>query len=494
MFDLVIRGGQVFDGSGEPARVADVLITDGAVAAVTPPNAEQAGRELDASGAWVLPGFVDVHTHYDLCLDWDALSAHCLRQGITAVIGGNCGLGDPDVAAVLARAERARLGVHFGVLAPFGPLRSQVVPRAEGRAATAAERDLVRGAVAGALDAGALGLSWGPYHANTLADDDELRAALRPLAGRGLPFVVHRRSEGEDALEATREAVSLAASVGAPLQVSHLKVAGRANWDHMAQVLELLEQARREHDVTVDVYPYDASLTYLSAVLPTELKADGRVHAHLADPAGRARARAGIARWFQDRQGPEQILIHEPGLSLPRGITLLDASARLGLDDPIEAALRLIESDPAGTGGWTTYLAMMAPAHVQEILRLPYAAVASDAVPEEDGSGLGSSTHPRAFSSFVRALLAAADDGPQALADCVRRATAFPADRYRLGRGRLTAGAPADVLVLREPQDMATHRAPAQYPSGVAAVVVGGRVALIDGEPTGESRGELLRA
>lgn len=493
-----IEGGLVFDGSGAPPRLLDVLVREGRVAALAPPAERPPGdagaRRLDARGAWVTPGFVDIHTHYDLCLDWPGLGAHCLRQGITTVVGGNCGLGEADADAVLAHAERAALPVHFGTLAPLGPLRSRVVPRAAGRAATPSERAAVAAEVAAALDAGALGVSWGPYHANPLMDEDELAAALAPAAARGKPLCIHRRSEGAQGLAATQEALALARASGVRLQVSHLKAAGRTSWGQFEPVLECLEAARRELDVAADVYPYDASLTYLSATLPDVLTATGRLLEHLATREGRAAAAAALTAWFTARQGPEAIVLLEPAVAaVPRGATLAEAARLLGAADPVDAALRLLDADPAGTGGWAIYRRMMAPEQVEQALALPYAAVASDAVPEEDGAG--ASAHPRAFATFARALLRAHERGGEvALADAVRRCTRLPAERFGLDRGRLEPGAPADLVVLRDLTDRASYSSPAEYPAGVEAVLVEGVVALEHGVPSGLARGRALRA
>jgi len=493
MFDVIVRGGTVFDGGGQPPRRVDVGVCEGRVAELGDLSDASAGELLDAAGAWVVPGFVDVHTHYDLCLGWEGLSAHCLRQGVTTVIGGNCGLGDPDVLAVLGRAQAAGLGVNFGVLLPVGPLRSTVVPRSENRPATAAEQAQVVAAIERELDRGALGLSWGPYHANSLIEPAELRAYLAPLAARGKPFVVHRRSEGKQGLAATEEAIGHARAAGVALQISHLKTAGRVNWGDFEPVLECVEAARKDLDLGVDVYPYDASLTYLSAAIPDELKADGGLLARLADPSQREAARAGVETWFTARQGPEAIVVHAPALEPDAGgATLAQLARRLGVDDPAEALLRLVEHDPAGTGGWATYLEMMAPAHVEAVLDLGYAAVASDAVPDASGVGMGESTHPRAFSTYARALTRAAARGEAALAETIRRSSAYPAARFGVARGRLIPGAIADLVVLRDLGDEASYVTPDRYPRGVEHVLVRGRLALRAGEPTDLAGGEVL--
>jgi N-acyl-D-amino-acid deacylase len=489
-FERIVRGGTLFDGSGAHPRRADVGIVDGRVAAIGDLSDESADQSIDAAGAWVVPGFVDVHTHYDLCLDWAGLSAHCLRQGITSVVGGNCGLGNPDVAGVLTQARAAALAIHFGVLAPLGPLRSRVVPRAEGRAATPTERERLAEQVEVALDAGALGVSWGPYHANSLMDPPELEAALAVAGRRGLPFCVHRRREGVGSLEATQEALDLARRAGVSLQISHLKAAGRLSWSSFEAVLECVDAARREQDVSVDVYPYDASLTYLSAVIPDALKADGGLRQRLGTPRGLAAARQGIEGWFEERMGPASIVVLEPALEdVPRSSTLAEAAARLGID-PVEAAIRLILAEKHATGGWAIYREMMNPVQVEAVLDLPYAAVASDAVPEEDGGAV--SAHPRAFATFARALRRSASQGPASLSEAVRRCTRFPAQRFALDRGSLCPGSVADLVVLRDLEEGASYREPRAYPQGVAAVLVAGELALLDGEPTGAGRGEIL--
>ena len=166
MYDLVIQGGTVHDGNNSPPSRADVGIKTGRIVAIGEIDASAAHQVLDAREAMVVPGFVDLHTHYDLALGWDGLSEHLLRQGITTVIGGNCGLGEATVDPVLQRATKARLGVHFGYLAPLGPLYSDTVAKP------------LEDAIEEAFDVGALGLSWGPYHANVEMGTEQIQQAL----------------------------------------------------------------------------------------------------------------------------------------------------------------------------------------------------------------------------------------------------------------------------------------------------------------------------
>ena len=492
VLDLILSNARLLDGRGGPIQEVDIGILGPEITSLGALDDAQSRRRIDLAGALVTPGFVDVHTHYDLCLEWSGLSAHCLRQGITSVVGGNCGLGDADVAGVLAQARAAALGVNFGVLAPLGPLRSRVIPREQGRSATPGERSRVAEEIERALAAGALGVSWGPYHANGLMDREEITAALAPAARVGRPWCVHRRREGLGGLEATLEALEIAQTAGVPLQISHLKAAGKLSWGSFEPILECIDQARKTQDLTVDVYPYDASLTYLSAVIPDGLKADGGLLKVLERPIDRAEARRGVEGWFEERMGPEWIVVLEPSLAeVPRGSTLAEAAERLRVD-AVEAALRLIAADPHGTGGWAIYREMMDPAQVEAVLDLPYAAIASDAVPDEDGGAI--SAHPRAFATFTRALARAQRLGPGRLSQAVNQATALPAGRFGLApRGIVAVGAPADLVVLSALQERASYRDPCRYPGGIEYVLVNGVLAIENAEPTGANSGSLLR-
>tara|TARA_R110002072_G_scaffold36099_2_gene106349 strand:- start:42 stop:1019 length:978 start_codon:yes stop_codon:yes gene_type:complete len=323
-------------------------------------------------------------------------------------------------------------------------------------------------------------------------DSAEIEAALAPAARVGRPWCVHRRREGIGGLEATQEALELARAAGVPLQISHLKAAGKLSWASLEPVLECIDAARREQDLSVDVYPYDASLTYLSAMIPDSLKSDGGLAGVLADPTRRPEAGRGVEGWFERRMGPEAIVLLEPALpEVPRGSTLAEAADALGTD-PVEAALRLIAAEANTTGGWAIYREMMDPEQVEAVLDLPYAAVASDAVPEEAGDAI--SAHPRAFASFTRALARAQRIGEARLADAVRQATRLPAERFGLSaRGRIEEGAVADLVVLSSLEEGASYRDPCVYPRGVDYVFVAGQVALAEGEPTGTRAGALLR-
>ena len=316
-----------------------------------------------------------------------------------------------------------------------------------------------------------------------LADEAELEAAAGVAAGCDRPFVVHRRCEGRNVLEATREVLGIARRTGCSLHISHLKVAGAAWWDRFETLIGELEAARDEISLGFDVYPYDGSLTYLSAMIPGRWKADGGLSRRLTDETLRGEIRSGIEGWFRDRQGPEDVLVfarHMP--ELKPGGSLLAATRTLGLADPAEAALAIIRADPETTGGWAAYRNMMSASQVAAIRSHELALVASDAVPEV--FGMAETSHPRAWGTFARVLREALDGGEAHLGRELVRVTRGPAERFGLaGLGRLTPGAAAD-LVLIDPaalRDRASYETPACYPDGIIEVRVAGQRVLRDG-------------
>lgn len=496
-FDRILTGLTIIDGLGAAPFQTDIGIKAGRISALGDLSSRDAKVRESFVDRIATPGFIDIHTHYDFCLGWSGLADHCYRQGVTTVVGGNCGLGPAKLKDHFAWAETQMLGLRYGVLASHGPLRSRLIPRAEGRAARPEERHALQQLVHQALDDGALGVSFGPYHENSLADERELQASVRAAAACQKPFVVHRRCEGQNVLEATREVIRLAKEAKAPLHISHLKVAGKANWSQYEQMRKELEQAKNAISVGFDVYPYDGSLTYLSAVLPSSFKADGRLAERLEDSAQRQAMRVAIRDWFEQRQGPEQILVfakHMPQLSGLRGPNLAAAAAALNLDDEAEAALAIIAADPQATGGWAAYLSMMSSQHVDELCRDSQSIIASDAVPETDG--MSQDTHPRAYGTFAKCLAAALRQSPEELARIMPRLTSRPAERYRLKElGRLAQGAVADIVILDPEQleDLASYEEPARYPKGIESVYLGGERVWHEGQRDRRVRGQVLR-
>lgn len=383
MLDLLIRGGTVIDGTGAPGFSADVAVEGGVIAAVEPlPPDTPARRVIHAAGKLVTPGFIDIHRHADAAAFRPGFGELELRQGLTTIVNGNCGLSAApfgpahreEILAYLAPitgeappeletetlagyfASQPPAPIHTGMLVGAGVLRADAagyaLQRLEKRHYDAIHRSMER-----ALSDGAVGVSLGlGYAPECFYTTQELIEALRPLSGGDVPVTVHMRQEGAGVVDSVREMLTVARTLRIPLQISHLKAMGRDSWGKkIPQVLELLEEARQEGlDVGCDVYPYTAGSTQLLHILPPEFLAGGMeaVVRRLSDPA----ARRELAQRIQSGAGFDDIArlagwdgIYLTSLHCPEdhpylGKSLAEIAAMTGQDPP-DLLLR-----PAGAG------------------------------------------------------------------------------------------------------------------------------------------------
>ncbi|MBO1332837.1 amidohydrolase family protein [Streptomyces sp. VRA16 Mangrove soil] len=519
-YDVLITGGAVLDGTGSAPRRADVGVLDGRivhVGALDP--ARTAVTVLDATGLIITPGFIDLHSHADFSVLAMPDAEACLRQGVTTVVTGNCGLSPfptaageaadgsgpgtlagaqwTDLDAFAAAVDAARPAVNVAPLVGHGALRTAVTGAARTPAGPA-ELDAMRALLARAADQGVFGLSTGLIYApGSFATTDEIVALATEAAGRGLLYATHMRDEGDRLVEAVEEAVAVAEASGVRLQISHLKAMGPANHGKVVTALGLIDAAAaRGLDVACDVYPYTASSTRLTSRLP-DWAMDGGPSAlveRLADPAARERIlddlRPAVGRTFL----PEGVVLAMlgPGRYSDRiGASIAD----IARDEGTEPAAAVLDVLAAHQGEVMIVNHAMAEADVETVLRHPDAAVASDGwVLHAPGDG---HPHPRNFGTFARVLgRYVRERETLGLADAVRKMTQLPASRLPLpDRGTLAPGRIADLVVL-DPErvaDTATFADPWQYATGVRDVLVRGEFVLRDGAATGARPGRTLR-
>jgi N-acyl-D-aspartate/D-glutamate deacylase len=532
--DLLVRGGLLVDGTGAPARPADVGVAGDRIVAVGDLSAVDArgvGTLVDASGRVVAPGFVDPHGHSDGTVLVDGALASHLLQGFTTQLSGNCGdtlapvsdqsagwidiaLAEVDLAPewrtfgeYLDAVEQVPLGPNVAFLCGHNALRSAVLgPRPDAPApheAAAMARLLEE-----ALDAGALGLSTGLIYAPGIhARPAEVAALVRVAARRGALYASHIRNESAGLFAALEEALEAARSAGdgARLQVSHLKAADASVHGRAAEAIALLASARRAGlDVSADQYPYTAAATALQTVLPPWLLAEpvARVVGALRDDRVRGRIReeiaSGIEGWENAAADPGWaglVLTVSPTRPDWVGRSLAEL-AHEASRDPLDVACDLLADD-----GLTTQVTMhcMVESDVEAILAVPWIAVCTDAGGKRPGHPtLGAGIpHPRAYGSAPRVLgRYVRDRRTLPLETAVAKLTAVPAERLGLrDRGVVREGAFAD-LVTFDPvtvADLATFARPAVPPTGIETVVVNGVVAVRDGLETGARPGRLLR-
>ncbi|MEV1288785.1 D-aminoacylase [Micromonospora sp. NPDC049679] len=518
--DLLVTGGDVLDGTGSPARAADVGVRDGRLVLLPPQSRTPAVQVVDAAGLVVTPGFIDVHTHSDLLAGDDpqreVLRGAPLRQGVTTEICGNCGISPfpvppersgpvgeliaatfgppaasyasfPEFAAAQGVARRN----HLAALVGHGTLRAAVVGFAQ-RRATPDEIRRMGELLDGALAAGAAGLSTGLiYSPGVNAGTDEVIALARVAAAHGKPYVTHLRDEMSQVESALEEAIEIAAAAGSALQVSHHKTAGRRAWGATVRTLARLDRARAEGlDVTCDVYPYTAGSTALHAMLPPWVIADGvpAMLAAIAEPAVRERIRAdivaGVPGWENTVGNGGWDLIRvasAPNSPNVQGHTIAELAAAAGTD-PVHYACALLVAE---RGDVTILSHSMHEDDVRRVLASPLTMLCSDGVPKPGRP------HPRWAGSFTRVLgHYVRDVGLLSLAEAVHKMTAMPARRFGLrDRGLLADGYAADLVVF-DPQrvaDGATYDDPLAAPRGVRCVVVAGEI-VVDGDDVTDAR------
>jgi N-acyl-D-amino-acid deacylase len=526
MLDVLITGGEVHDGDGGPPVRASVAISGDRIARIGPPaNGEaEAPLVIDATGKVVCPGFINILSHSNRSILHDPRSLGELTQGVTTEVFGEGSSMGPLTPWMRAELERDRDGLDYDVcwarlseylshverrgtaqnVASFigaGTLRANGVGN-DDRPATAAELDRMRELVAEEMADGALGIASALiYPPGSYAGTAELTELCRVAAGYGGCYASHIRGEGEHLHDALTEFLAICRAAGLRGEVFHLKAAGRAHWDKMDAAIELIEQARAAGEpVTADVYPYPASSTGLTSIIPDRYHEGGTdvFYDRLADPGTRAQIRADLAghgRWG-DVGEAESVLILQCAAEQNRqwqGRTLADIAAERGTD-PLDAALDLIASDRSRV---QSAFFSMSEANLRKALRRPWVAISSDGTSmAPEGAFLRAPTHPRSYGSFARVLgHYVRDEKLLALGDAIRRMSGLPAATLGLAeRGLLREGYFADVVVFDPAAvaDLATFADPHQLSVGVTEVLVNGQVTVAGGRYAGPLAGRAL--
>lgn len=528
-FDLLVRGGAVYDGSGAPPRVADIAVTNDRIAAVGSFPGATAAVVIDATGMAVAPGFINVlsHAYYTLLHDGRGLSE--LLQGVTTqVFGEGSSMGpiheedrarmqalDPaldyhvawtSLAGYLDYAERQGIAQNVASYIGATTLRLYVAGH-ENRPLTASELDTVRGLVRDEMSAGALGIGSSLiYPPAFFASTEELIEMCRAAAPYGGHYISHLRNEGLGLLDGVGELVRIAHEAGVPAEIYHLKASGSEAWPLMQRAIEAVDAARAGGlAITADMYTYTAGATGLANCIPPWFHEGGpdRLYERLGDPAVRAEIRTAIetmrAGWqnlYANAGTPANILllqVRSPELRGFQGKTLAEAAATLGCD-AIDALMDLVRRDRSRI---TTAYFMMSEENVRLGLRQPWVSLGSDAgAVAAEGAFLTRAVHPRTYGNFARLLgHYVRDEGLLSLAEAVHRLSGLPAQNLDLDRrGRLLPDYFADIVVFDPATiaDHATYAEPHRYATGVRDVIVNGQTTVRDGAFAGAFPGRAL--
>jgi N-acyl-D-amino-acid deacylase len=529
-FDLVIRNGRIIDGTGSPWFSGDVGIRDGRIAAIGRLQGAKAKRTVDAGGSVVAPGFIDMLGQSELSILVNPSLPSKIFQGITTEITGEGGspapLDDAIVAAdrtgydqleitpdwrtlaqYYARLERQGIGLNMATYVGATQVRRMVLGD-DDKDPTPAELDRMRALVRQAMREGAVGLSTSlQYPPAPYAETAELIALASEAAKLGGVYATHLRSESDEILPALDEAIRIGREAAIPVEIWHLKTAGKHNWGRMPEVVARIDSARTAGvDVAADTYAYPAWFNSLSSFVPPWAHDGGTVKLleRLRDPEARRRIRkdmesedAGWDNSWQKIPGPEAVQIgavQNPALRRFQGKTLADVAQERGAD-PIDALLDFLVEDKAYTS--VAVFGMSEP-DVALALEQPWVSINCDS----EGSapeGILSRTHPhpRAYGTFPRILRKyVREEKRLTLEDAIRKFSSLPAQRMRLGdRGVLKVGMWADVVVF-DPEtirDRATFAQPHQLAEGMRWVLVNGVPVIADGKATGALPGKVLR-
>ena len=498
-FDLLIRGGRVVDGAGNPWVRADVAVRGDRIARIGRLPDAAAERVIDAAGLVVAPGFIDPHTHAVRGVFDVPTADNYLLQGVTTLTEGNDGASPWPIGAHLARIADTRISPNWGVFAGQGTIRRQVLG-ADDREPTPDELDRMRGLVAEAMEEGAFGLSTGLFYVpGSFSSTEEVIALAAVAARRGGIYISHMRDEALLLLDSVRETIRIGEEAGIAVQITHHKAISRDMWGRSADSLALVDGARaRGVDVTIDQYPYTASQTGITAVVPQWAQAGGseELLARLRDPETRRRIREEIVfRIEHDRGGgdPANVVI---GLcawdrSL-EGRSLADILAGRDVEVTAAHAADLVMEIVERGGARAIYHAMD-ERDVERIMRHPATAIGSDGGVSVFGAGV---PHPREYGAFARVLgRYVRERGVLTLEEAVRKMSGATAARLGLqDRGLLREGFFADVAVF-DPErvvDRATFEQPHRYAAGVEYVLVNGVLVVDGGEHTGARPGRVL--
>jgi N-acyl-D-aspartate/D-glutamate deacylase len=508
-YDVVIRNGRVLDGAGNPWIRADVAIRDGRFVKIGKVDGRGA-REIDASGKYVSPGWIDMMDQSGSVLPKNGLAENKLRMGVTTAIGGEGGTPVPagKVADYFATLEKQGISINFGSYYSETQARVAVLGRSS-RAPNAAELERMRAKVDTAMMGGAMGMTTALiYPPSSYATTDELIQVGKAAAKRGGIYASHIRDEGKGLVGAVKEAIAVGENAGMPVEIFHLKAAYRPGWGTlMDSVKQVVDAARaRGVDVAADMYVYTAGGTGLEAVIPSWAFDGGMdsLRARLANPEIRARLKreiqTGSPGWWNiveaaggwngivlvNARNPENAKYENKSLS---------EIAKLMGKDPADAAFDLVSE---GKGRVMALYYMMGEPDIETALRFPWTSIGSDAGAalkpgEQDGLGL---PHPRSYGNAVRVIAHYVKERHVlTLPEAVRKMTSWPATRMRLAnRGVIKEGNWADVTIfdLDSLRDLSTYEKPTLFPTGIDWVLVNGVVVIDHGKHTGAKPGQVL--
>ena len=497
-FDLIVRGGRVVDGSGNPAFFADVAIKQGRITSIGM-IAAKAPAEIDARGMVVCPGFIDVHTHADEIAEMPR-AENFVRMGVTTVVVGNCGGSTLNVADLYRQVDEGNIAVNVATLIGHNDVRRKAMGGSFQRPPTEAELQKMRELVETAMKDGAVGLSTGLiYLPGVFSTTDEIVELAKVAAKYDGIYASHVRHEDTRIYQALDEVFRIAREAHIRAEISHIKLSGPTAWGQAERVLVYIEKARAEGlDITQDQYAYTASSTGISQLIPEWAFDGGRQKflERLEDPDQRAKMSSEMKADLKQK-GREDFSYaviasyrHDKSLN---GLNLAQAAKTMFGSDSLDSQIRAI-LEVEKNGGANGVFHGMSEEDLKIFMRHPNTMIACDSGLRKFGEGV---PHPRGYGNNARVLGRYVRElGVLRLEDAIRKMTSLPANTFRFqGRGELRIGNWADIVVFDPVKilDAGTFNDPHHYPIGISEVLVNGVEVIKRGADTGAKAGKALR-
>lgn len=495
-FDVLITNARIIDGTGNPWFWGSVAIRDGKIAGVGRVEGS-ADRTIDAKGQIVAPGFIDVHAHTEDIFG-NPTAENFVRMGVTSLVTGNCGGSVTDVGKFLGQFGEKPLAVNLATLIAHGSVRRDVVGL-DDRAPTAEEQAKMNAIVDKGMKDGAVGLSTGLiYVPGTFAKTEEVVELAKVASHYGGTYASHIRNEGNEVVEAIKEAINIGEQAKMPVEISHFKIASKALWGQTPTTIGLVEDARRRGlQVTVDQYAYTASSTSLDSRMPSWAIAGGREAGkkRLADPATKAKIVKEMKEWLKKAKFKDLDFAYvasyraNPAFN-GKNIAQITQEVRgkKKLDDQLEQVFDMYRA-----GGAQMVYRQMDEPDVQAIMKQPFTMIASDSGVRNFGSGV---PHPRGYGNNARVLGRYVRELKIiSLEDAIRKMTSLPAQTFNLrDRGQIREGFAADIVIFDEKTvgDKATYENPHQYAEGFSHIIVNGKEVFDGSKLTGAMPGVPL--
>jgi N-acyl-D-amino-acid deacylase len=497
-YDTIIRGGRVADGTGNPARFADVAITDGKIAAIGRINAD-ATRTIDARGMIVSPGFIDVHTHADEVAE-QPLAENFLRMGVTTLVVGNCGSSALNVKKFFDEVRSNTVSPNVATLIGHNTVRERAMGGSFDRPPTADELAVMRQSVQQAMEDGAVGLSTGLiYLPGVFSKTDEIIELARVISPHDGIYASHMRHEDSQIFEALNEVFRVAREARVRAEVSHIKLSGEKSWGKADAVLAHIGKARAEGlDITHDQYAYTASSTGMKQLIPDDAFDGGRKRflEIIANPEEKAglvlRMKEKIRARGRDDYAYAVIASYRADKSY-NGLNIAEAAKKMrgadSLDDQIETVLEIEKN-----GGASGVFHGMSEEDLKTFMQHPNTMIACDSSIRVFGKDV---PHPRGYGNNARVLGRYVRElKTLRLEDAIRKMTSLPANTFQFrDRGLIREGGWADIVVF-DPEtitDPSSYNDPHQYATGIPFVLVNGVLVIENSKHTGAKPGMGLK-